>query len=218
MQAALAETMLPEENGGDDVDAQVRIEKNDYVDPTVANAGLTEIESKPFQPNGSSVDNATSSVVPEQATIDVLAANATAEEQWDSKITPTEGLGESFEMVPRNSSDVETKPAAIPASSSTPSTLRTNNAKSWADDNPVDPPMARDGHRNIPNGNDGFREVHHGRGGRNRGAHHGDFRGGFRGRYRGDGSGYRSRGYRGRGGGFRGGPRGRDNTNAYQNA
>ena len=212
MQAALAETLLPGENGEEDVDAQARVEKNNSADPTVANAGLTEIESKPLQPNGSSVDN-TASAVPEQASIDVLAANATAEEQWDSKNTPTEGLGESFEMIPRNAAEVEPKSVPGSASSLTPTASQKNNAKSWADDNPVDPPMPRDGARPTPNGNDGFREVHHGRGGRSRGGYHGDFRGGFRGRYRGDGSGYRNRGYRGRGGGFRGGPRGRDNAN-----
>ena len=211
MQAALAETMLPEENG-EDVDATAQAEKHTTVDPTVANAGLTEIESKPLQPNGPAIEN-TTSTAPEQASIDSSAANVTAEEQWDSKFTTTEGLGESFEMVPRNTSEIETKPVTASTSSLGPVPVQRSNTQSWADDNPTEPPLAREGAKVVSNGNDGFREVHHGRGGRSRGGYHGDYRGGFRGKFRGDGLGYRNRGYRGRGGGYRGGFRGRDNAN-----
>ena len=211
MQAALAETLLPDENG-EDVDTNAQAEKSTTVDPTVANAGLTEIESKPLQPNGSIMENNTSTV-PEQASVDSLAANATAEEQWDSKITTSEGLGESFEMVPRNNSEIETKPIAISTSSSGLGSIQRNNTHNWADDHPAEPPLAREVVKVVPNGNDGFHEVHHGRGGRSRGGYHGDYRGGFHGKPRGDGPGYRNRGYRGRGGGHRGGFRGRDKTN-----
>lgn len=211
MQAALAETMLPEENG-EDVDMSPQVEKSTTVDPTVTNAGLTELETKPLQPNGPVLEN-TPSAAPEQASIDSFAANATAEEQWDSKIMASEGLEESFEMVPRNNSDIEAKPITTLTSSSGPESIQRSNTHSWADDHPAEPPLAREGAKVVPNGNDGFREVHHGRGGRSRGGYHGDYRGGFRGKYRGDGSGYRNRGYRGRGGGYRGGFRGRDNAN-----
>ena len=200
MHAALAETNLTGDNSGEDNGVAAHAEDK-VADPTIANAGLTEIEAKPLQTNGLDTENS-AVAISEQASIDPGAANATAEEQWDSKITSAEGLGESFEIVSKNGAEAESKP--IP--------LSNKSTQSWADDNPVDPPVARDTSRVMANGNDGFREVHHGRGGRGRGSYYGDYRGGYRGRYRGDNSGYRNRGYRGRGG-FRGGGRGRDNSN-----
>ena len=132
------------------------------------------------------------------------AANAAAENQWDTKAPGSEDpLAESFEMVPRDPAETESPSVPAPIQST----------QSWADD-----AAEMEASGATMNGNDGFHEVHHRSGGRGRGGFHGDNRGGFRGRgprgegrgrgrggFRGDRGG---EGYRGRGG-FRGG-RGRD--------
>ena len=126
-------------------------------------------------------------------------------------------------MVPQD--PAETESPAVPAPN--------NNTQSWADDTPE--PVAPEPAAPEPaapelaapvtapvatpaaNGNDGFHEVHHGRGGRGRGGFQGEGRGGYRGRGgpRGEGRGRSGRGrggdgsYRPRGrGGYRGGDRG----------
>jgi hypothetical protein len=148
------------------------------------------------------------STVPVQSDIDAGAANEAAAEGWDAKLSaPGEGA-DSWIEIPRDPAETETGLAATPED--------VNAKESWADDHPVSVPSgpAANG---APGGNDGFREVHHSRGGRGRGGHQGDYvrGGGFRGRggYRGDrggeGGGYRGRGgYRGDRGG-EGGYRGR---------
>ncbi len=181
-------------------------------DPTITNAGLTEIDDKaiPYR-NGEAPDQDTATV-PIQATIDSGGANAAAEENWDPKEPGSDDMGESYEIIPKDPAETENNAAPATAVSST---------QSWADDAPVDPPMIAQPPPTT-NGNDGFHEVHHNRGGRGRGGgyseYRGDHRGGYRGRGgpRGEGGPYRGRGgyrgdrggeggYRGRG---RGGPRG----------
>lgn len=143
---------------------------------------------------------------PAAGLVDTGAANAAAEEQWDKQPSGSDDpLAESFEMVPRDLAETETPHAVAPITS----------IQSWADDTPepAAPTPA------ASNGNDGFHEVTHNRGGRARGGPQGEGRGGYRGRGgpRGDhrgggrGRGEGRGGYRGRGGprgDFRGGPRG----------
>lgn len=182
-------------------------------DPTVAHAGLTEIDI-PAEPiangNSSHVDTPN---VPDASNIDAGAANAAAGTNWDPKQS---GTGEDWVEVPRDPTETDTGNTATPAA-------MTNNTQSWADQ--VDQ-MPQPAYTQPPTeGGDGFHEVQHHRGGRGRGGQ-GEQRGsgrGGRGGFRGDrGEGGRGRGghrgdrgagdgeRRGRGrGGNRGGNRGR---------
>ncbi|OMP85726.1 hypothetical protein BK809_0004397 [Diplodia seriata] len=182
-------------------------------DPTVAHAGLTELDANVASTNGEPA--AEPSTVP-TANVDDSAANA-AGDRWDTKAPGSEDpLAESFEMVPRDPTETEAVHEPAPAAST----------QSWAEDTPapaapaapVAPAAAPQAAAPATNG-DGFQEVPSSRGGRGRGNYQGERRG-YRGRggprgegrgrggYRGD----RGDGYRGRGG-YRGG-RGRDNHQA----
>jgi len=194
-----------------------------HTDPTLANAGLTELDTTPIRiPNGNNQSPKldTPSVPPTASIQD--AGNAAAEEQWDTKAPGEGGMEESFEIIPRDPAETENKEAHAPAP--------VTSTRSWADDMPTSAekswsPESTTGGEAAPqssattNGNDGFHEVHHHRGSRGRGGFGGE-RGGFRGRggqrggegFRG-GRGSRGDGHRGRGRGdgqFRGeGGRGR---------
>lgn len=202
-QAALEEAPFAAEEAWVDEVAQHQtapLETEAVSDPTIANAGLTEIDAgeKPVTEAA-----AEPSDVPAASNVGTDTANAAAQAQWEKQQSATDDpLTESFEMVPRDLAETETPHAAAAAPTST---------QSWADEAheqssaPAGPAAA----------NDGFSEVHHGRGGRGRGGHPGGDRGGYRGRGRGGPRG-EFRGGRGRGrgdfrggrGGFRGAPRG----------
>lgn len=162
-------------------------------DPTIAHAGLTEIDNLPAATtNGDShVETAT---VPDASNIDAGAANAAAETNWAPELSASAESGpEGWVEVPRDPAETETGLTATPAAM--------NNTQSWAEDVPNEPAPATAETAAVPrtmNGGDGFHEVHHARGGRGRGGEH---RGGWRGRanFRGE----REGAYRGRGG-FRG--------------
>ena len=169
-------------------------------DPTIANAGLTEINAGASS-FSRDADLADTPSAPPATAVDTGAANAAAAEQWDKQPSGSDDpLAESFEIVPRDIAETETPHATAPVGST----------QSWADDAPEGPSTSTPA---SGNGNDGFHEVvHHNRGGRGRGGPHGEGRGGYRGRGgpRGDHRGGRGRG-RGRGdfrGDHRGGPRG----------
>ena len=174
-------------------------------DPTVINAGLTEIDAGIAPVDGGA--DVQASNAPAASSIEPGAANAAAEAQWDKQASGGDDpLSESFEIVPRDPAETETPHVAAPVTST----------QSWADDTPE--PQATAG--GAAAGGDGFHEVHHARGGRGRGGHQGEGRGGYRGRGRGGprgdfrgGRGGRGRGdfrgdFRGGRGGFRGAPRG----------
>jgi hypothetical protein len=186
---------------------------NGETDPTIANAGLNELDTAqtlPITTNGTGhTSELNTPSAPAATSIQEGAGNAAAEEQWDTKIPGEAGMEESFEMIPRD--PTETEAPHVPA--------EPTSTQSWADDAPTpgetsyEPAVAAPAP--APE-NDGFSEVHHGnRGGRGRGnaEHRGGYRGrggprgdGFRGgRGRAEGRGGRGRG-EGRGG--RGGPRG----------
>ncbi|CAO2648521.1 Nn.00g077880.m01.CDS01 [Neocucurbitaria sp. VM-36] len=205
-QAALEEApFAAEEAWVDDVaqsqPAPPEVEASEAVsDPTITNAGLTEISESMAVQNSGVVDSETLGA-PAASSIEPEAANAAAEAQWDKQATAGDDpLSESFEIVPRDPAETETPHVAAPVTST----------QSWADDTP-EPTVAPA----AASGNDGFSEVHHNRGGRGRGGHPGGDRGGYRGRGRGgprgDFRGGRGRGrgeFRGPRGGFRGPPRG----------
>lgn len=175
-------------------------------DPTIAHAGLTEIDAEAeTMANGEShhVDTPT---VPEASNIDAGAANAAAGTNWDvSAEQGADGLVE----VPRDPAETETGVAATPAAIA--------GTRNWADDVPTEPTSAPAASVAEPkaNGGDEFHEVHHGRGGRGRSGSQSEHRGGYRGGrgFRGDRGGeggHRGRGgFRGDRGGGEGGYRGR---------
>lgn len=164
-------------------------------DPTVANAGLTEIDAGTDTAltnghvNGSDPSAEGETLIP-NADVGDGAANAAAENQWDAG----NDLAASQEWV-----EVQ-KPAEAPATVTVPDPApaapAASGTQSWADDHPE--PSAESITPADPN--DGFQSVQRNRG---RGDREGGSRGGRGGPYRGRG-GPRD-GHRGRG---RGGPRG----------
>ncbi|KAI0843587.1 hypothetical protein F5Y06DRAFT_255317 [Hypoxylon sp. FL0890] len=180
-------------------------------DPTVAHAGLTEIDTAadtaPLT-NGHTEPTPVSGV-PENADVGDSAANAAAESQWDANNDVSASGSQEWVQVPRDPTETENGLAATPAT--------TGNVQSWAEDaqnhaenhqpevrastaaaTPTAPTDANDGfhqvQRNRPRGDreGGWR-------GRGRGDHRGGFRGHGEGRGRGRG--------RGRGGSRGGRPR-----------
>lgn len=164
------------------------VETNEYPvqsDPTIVNAGLTELDD----PSATAMTNGHGSHevqgIPQNSSFGE-AGNTAAEANWDN----ANDLSASQEWVevPRDATETDTGLTATPAAPS--------NVQSWADDQPdvVETTSAP-----PPNPNDGFHEVQRNRGGNRGDGQRGRGRGGDRGRggNRGD--------YRGRG---RGGPRG----------
>ncbi|KAJ9641881.1 hypothetical protein H2201_003729 [Coniosporium apollinis] len=164
-------------------------------DPTVVNAGLTEMDTQTLAVTNGDAEEPEAPSAPAAGSVDDGAANAAASEQWDAKASGSDDpLAESFEMVPRDPAETET--AATPAEPA--------STQSWADDTPTEPASTEAAP--ATSGGDGFHEVHHARGGRGRGGFQGEHRGGYRGRGGPRGEGRGRGGFRGdRGDGFRGG-------------
>lgn len=177
-------------------------------DPTIAHAGMTELEDTMTIRNSTEPVETEKLVPPEQSSISAHTANAVAERSWDpqASMTSDSPSGEGWVEVPRDPAETDTGLAATPAAM--------HNSTSWAEE------VNADAAAEKPAENDGFEQVvHHQNRGRGRGQR-GDFRGRGRGgdrggRGRGDrdrGDGERRGGFRGRGrggeGGFRGGSRG----------
>ncbi|CAG8957501.1 hypothetical protein HYFRA_00011483 [Hymenoscyphus fraxineus] len=155
-------------------------------DPTIANAGLTELDAPSATANGHSEISSEVQGIPQNSGFGG-EGNAAANEKWDT----ANDLSTSQEWVnvPRDAAETETGLTATPAAPS--------NVQSWADDQP-DSPTEKPAPANA---NDGFTDVQrNNRGNNNRGQGQGQ---GYRGRGRG-------RGGRGapRGNGDRGGARG----------
>ncbi|KAI0809427.1 hypothetical protein GGR55DRAFT_649916 [Xylaria sp. FL0064] len=172
-------------------------------DPTVAHAGLTEIDStgatEPLT-NGHT-EPAAQSGIPTNADVSDNAANAAAGSEWDANNNMSSSVTqEDWVEVPRNPSETETGLTATPAAA--------GNVQSWADDQPENPPEQAPASTEA---NDGFHQVQrnrprgHDREGGWRGRGRGDYRGGPRGGHH-EGRGGRGRG-RGRGNAMRGRPR-----------
>lgn len=160
-------------------------------DPTIANAGLTEMNEPvaAVLTNGHNESIYETQGIPQNSGFGDGSANAAAEANWDN----SNDLSTSQEWVeiPRDANETDNGVTATPAAPS--------NVQSWADDQP-DSPVEKQSTL-AANNNDGFQEIQRNRGGR------GNSRGG---RGRNDGfqrgrGGFRGDGYRGRG---RGGPRG----------
>jgi uncharacterized coiled-coil protein SlyX len=150
-------------------------------DPTVANAGLTEVEegSATALTNGHVQEPSSSSAGQSglsNADVDDSAANAAGESQWDTGNDAPLSQEWVDVKVPREPSETETGIDATPAAPA--------NTQSWADDHPeTETPAADDGFQSVQGRNRGHREN----GWRGRGGYRG--RGGFRGEGRGRGRG-----------------------------
>lgn len=159
-------------------------------DPTIANAGLTELEDTATLPVVAA-DEEPPSAAPDQASI-AEPGNAVAESSWNpeaSMTTDNTQTGEDWVQVPRDPAETETPAPAPVAQQST---------SNWADEAGA---AAEESAAAPTPENDGFSEVRRDRGGRGRGGRGRGFDGRGRGRGRGE--------FRGRGGGRgRGGPRG----------
>jgi hypothetical protein len=184
------------------------VEDEPASDPTIAHAGLTELEDT-AQPMTNGHPPQETMTVPEQSSTGAEAANAVAEANWDpqaSVISNASAGGEGWVEVPRDPAETDTGLTATPAAM--------HGNASWAEE--VTEVTAAEEKAAIEN--DGFEQVvHHQRGRGGRGGPEGRGRGGeFRGRGgrgrgdgrgggRGRGDGERRGGGRGRGEGFRGG-------------
>ena len=171
-------------------------------DPTVAHAGLTEIDTPAEPTSNGHFNHVENSQAPEASFIDAGAANTAAENNWDVKASVSSEQNDWVE-VPRDPAETDTGVAATPAAMT--------STQSWAEDVPPEPPT--NAQPNINEAGDGFHEVQHHRGGRGRGGqgeHRAGGRGGrgFRGD-RGEGGGRGRGGYRGDRGGGDGERRGR---------
>lgn len=186
-------------------------------DPTLANAGLTELQDTTFGADATVANGHPTApapqhedVVPPAQTLVSDAANAVAQSTWDpnaSGIT-TSTAAESWVEVPRNPAETDTGLQATPATVDIG--LKANpTAAEISGTLTDDAPAVPDSSAAKGKGSDGFEQVvHHqrqhsgrGRGGRGRGRGDG-FRGrGGRGEFRGRGRGRGEfRGGRGRGG------------------
>ncbi|KAH8656942.1 hypothetical protein BGZ60DRAFT_383917 [Tricladium varicosporioides] len=157
-------------------------------DPTIANAGLTELDdpSTTVMTNGHHEAQEVKGI-PQNSGIGEGAANAAAEAKWDTQNDLS--TSQEWVEVPRDTTETDTGITAAPTAPP--------NTQSWADDAP-DSPVETTSTPPV-NKDDGFHEVQRSRGGnRDRGQFRGgrgprgDYRG--RGNFRGDGRG------RGRGG------------------
>lgn len=157
-------------------------------DPTIAHAGLTELEDVTV--NATTTSNTESMQIQAiQGGIDGGAANKVAQEQWDNTKTQVsvDSLTDSRAPLPRDPAETQKMPVSALDSA----------AHNWADDVPSEAAVVptEDPATVLQNGRDEFREVR-GRGGRGRGGRHSEPRGRGRGGLRGE--------RRGRGGGYRG--------------
>lgn len=96
-------------------------------DPTVAYAGLTEIDSTGAVQTIQEQATTTTSAAPANAAVADDAANAAAESQWDAN-NDLSASQDEWVQVPRDPAETETGLNATPAAAS--------NVQSWADDQP----------------------------------------------------------------------------------
>lgn len=189
----MKEIAVPQYDGAGEASAEGQATEEISSDPTILNAGLTELDDTPITTNG--LPKARESApATDVASVDAGAANEVAEAHWDSKLSQSIASGaDGFELIdhPPN--------AAVSQNGIEPTAAATTGAPSWAEEVPTAIPI-------IPSAtpaDDGFHEVSHQRPGRGRGGSQGgpgEYRGARGGRGRGEG--------RGRGG-FRGDGRGR---------
>ncbi|KAL8712813.1 MAG: hypothetical protein Q9220_003021 [cf. Caloplaca sp. 1 TL-2023] len=169
-------------------------------DPTVAHAGLTELDTTAEPTSNGVSHHVDTPSVPDASNIDAGAANAAAADPtWDAKLSASAESGpDGWVEVARDPGETDTGTTATPAAM--------NSTQSWAEEvaGESQPSTAQpEGPNQGWSPSDGFNEVRRGRGTRPQGEGRGGGRG--RGGYRGDrGDRGGEGGYRGRGGGYRG--------------
>ena len=197
-EASQAEARDSEQAAADPVEAPVEAPAES--DPTIVNAGMTELEDTttiPIRTNGITGDEQEGIPAPEQGSTTAEAANAVAEASWNpeaSITTDASGAGEEWVQVPRDPAETDTGVTATPAAT---------GENSWAEE------VATSAEEQKKE-NDGFEQVRGRHGdGRARGRGGRGLRGDFRGRGRGGRGEFRGGEGRGRGGPGRGrgGPR-----------
>ncbi|KAL8789594.1 MAG: hypothetical protein Q9213_001030 [Squamulea squamosa] len=187
-------------------------------DPTIAHAGMTELDDAAAPTSNGISHHVDTPSVPDASNIDAGAANAAAADPgWEAKLSESTQSGpDGWVEIARDPAETDTGTEATSAA--------VNSTQSWAEDVPTEsqPGTSPSGAAGPPDGgSDGFNEVRRGRGpraegqrGRGSGRGRGEYRGrggdrggegGYRGRggYRGDRTGGEG-GYRGRGRGGRG--------------
>lgn len=112
-------------------------------DPTIAHAGLTEIDAETVTSLANSHDDKATETtlgVPQNSGIDEGAANAAADSHWDSNID----LSASQEWVDvspmRETSETDTGLSATLGAPSNSQGWAAQNTQSWADDQPEESP------------------------------------------------------------------------------
>jgi hypothetical protein len=138
--------VLPTEAVAEEEFASPAVETAEYPvqsDPTIAHAGLTEIDTGTVTPLANGHDNTTAeatSGIPQNSGIDEGAANAAADSHWDTNVD----LSASQEWVDvslmRETSETDTGLTATPAAPSNTQGWAAPNAQSWADDQPEESP------------------------------------------------------------------------------
>jgi hypothetical protein len=106
-------------------------------DPTIANAGLTEIDepSATAAPvNGTSAPHEVEGIPPNSGFGGDGGANAAAQQNWDNQNDLS--TSQEWVEVPRDAAETDTGTTATPAAPA--------NVQSWADDQPESPEQVRD--------------------------------------------------------------------------
>ena len=178
-------------------------------DPTVAHAGLTELDDTAEPTVNGASSHVDTPTVPDASNIDAGAANAAAGTNWEARGPASAGSGhDEWVEIRRDPAETDTGNSATPAGMT--------GTQSWAEDVPTEPTdsMPTPAYAQpSADGGDGFHEVQHHRGGRGRGGGQGEHRGGNRGGRgsksdRGESGGRGRGGYKGDRGGGDGGQRG----------
>ncbi|KAL8863961.1 MAG: hypothetical protein Q9198_010200 [Flavoplaca austrocitrina] len=178
-------------------------------DPTVAHAGMTELNTVTEPTSNGVAHHVDTPSVPDASNIDAGAANAAgADPAWEAKLTESAQSGpDGWVEIARDPAETDTGTNATPAAM--------NSTQGWAEDVPSENQSGThpsDAGGPPDGGSDGFNEVRRGRGhgdgqrrrGRGEYRGRGGDRGGGRGGYRGDRASGGEAGFRGRGRGGRG--------------
>ncbi|KAI4119845.1 MAG: hypothetical protein LQ345_000312 [Seirophora villosa] len=125
-------------------------------DPTVAHAGLTELDTTDEPTTNGVIHHVDTPTVPEASNIDAGAANAAASDpNWEAKLSASAESGpEGWVEVARDPAETDTGTAATPAGMT--------STQSWAEDVPADPQWNSAPTEATPGasaGSDGFNEV-----------------------------------------------------------
>lgn len=200
-EASLAEAQDSAQATAEPIEAPVEAAAPES-DPTIANAGMTELEDTttiPIRTNGTTGEEQEGTSAPEQVGTTGEAANAVAEAIWNpeaSMTTDASGAGDEWVQIPRDLTETDTGNIATPAAATT-------GENSWAEEVSTSVEEQK-------KENDGFEPVR-GRHGDGRARGRGGRGVGGRGDFRGRGRGGPGRGGEGRGRGGpargRGGPR-----------